>query len=434
MTNAEIAERNPAQSIGLIEDMFPAEHRATIARFLGVKDDEPALPAFLAFCAQWQLDPFAGQIWLIKQKGRDGEGRDRYRPAAGRDGFLAIANRQSDFIGVVGDVVRANDIYGVKWEEDEKNGGMKPNITHEYEQRPAQGEEEERKTRGVIMGAWARVDRRDRSPQYFFAPLDEHVRDKSKSAWSYTSAMILKSAYSMALRLTYSITGAVPIDEMHGDNSIGASETEGHDVGAITSDEVIDAEGTLHDNPELAERLKDAVAIANEQEPGSWLPAKLQMMLRGREEDGVEALIAQIEDENSARQAAIDEAEGVTDAEVVPDDEPEEKPAEEEKPKKAAAKKGKAKPKAKAAPRDPHVEPPVDPDNTPEESEEAELERVKKINDLAKQRSDLLIKLDSAAGEEREALVADVNEVEKLLADLGVGADKQGDGNAADES
>ena len=56
--------------------------------------------------------------------------------------------------------------------------------------------------------------RNGRLPVYYFAPWQEHMRDPDKSAWSYKSAMILKAAQSMALRLGYSITGLVPADEL----------------------------------------------------------------------------------------------------------------------------------------------------------------------------------------------------------------------------
>ena len=78
----------------------------------------------LSVCAAWGLDPFAGQVWLLKQKGRDADGEERWRPAAGRDGYLAIANRQADFKGVQGDVVRERDYFAMDWEAREN--GMCP--------------------------------------------------------------------------------------------------------------------------------------------------------------------------------------------------------------------------------------------------------------------------------------------------------------------
>jgi hypothetical protein len=259
------------------EELWTPEHRAALARYLGVAPDNPALFPMMAVCAAWGLDPFAGQVWLLKQKGRDAEGSERWRPAAGRDGYLAIANRQPDYRGVTGDVVRESDRFRVEWQTEEN--GMRPLVSHSYEQGPT-GEEGKRHVRGNVLGAWAVLFRDGRLPVYYFAPWSEHMRDPSKSAWSHRSAMILKAAQSMALRLGYSITGLVPADEL----SAGLPGTAEEIVEAPPERPWL-ADDLPWGDDQIAERLREAVRLSWTSGSMEWSRARLAMLLHGAEGD-----------------------------------------------------------------------------------------------------------------------------------------------------
>jgi hypothetical protein len=305
MSSTDLA---PRSSISAALDI-PQEHREAISQYLGIEADDPALPAYLAICEQYELSPFLGQIWLIEtnEKIRDGEGREtnrkRKRPAAGRDGYLAIAQRTGLLKGVQSDVVCEHDTFEVDWGVEPEKA---PIIRHSY----SPTEED----RGNILGAWAKTYRVDAYPTFYFARLKEHGKFGTnsstgekywKSAWAYTSGMILKSAQSMALRIAFSITGVTPVDE----------QREGEEPVAL-----IEEEATIPwpEDPAISDRLRSAVYEANLLEPNRYGPAVLQMMLGGKSPDELAQLAAQIEADNE--QLASERGEEVADAEVVPDD------------------------------------------------------------------------------------------------------------------
>jgi RecT family len=254
------------------EEIWNDEQRGALARYLGVAPDNPALFPMLAVCAAWGLDPFAGQVWLIKQKGRDASGTERWRPAAGRDGYLAIANRQPDFKGLTGDVVRQMDRFEVEWMTTE--AGMFPRITHSYAQGP-RADGGGRDARGDIIGAWSILFRERRLPVYYFAPWTEHRRDPEKSAWSYRSAMILKAAQSMTLRFGYSITGLVPHDELAAGLPGSEDITEAPPERPWADDDLPWGED------EVGEQIRAAVQESWLRGSREWNRARLAMQLTG---------------------------------------------------------------------------------------------------------------------------------------------------------
>jgi len=168
--------------------------KQTVAK--GASDNELAM--FLELAQRYQLDPFAREIWCVDMGGGS------KTIMAGRDGYLAIANRHPAFDGMESDVVREGDTFS-------RSGA---GVEHSYGAK-----------RGNILGAYALVHRTDRTrPAYFFAPFAEY--NSSKSAWkSYPSAMIIKVAESMALKRAFSISGLVTQEEM--DKQAPATATAG---------------------------------------------------------------------------------------------------------------------------------------------------------------------------------------------------------------
>lgn len=303
MSSTDLA---PRSSISAALDI-PPEHREAISQFLGIEADDPALPAYLAICEQYELSPFLGQIWLIEtnEKIRDGEGREterkRKRPAAGRDGYLAIAQRTGLLKGVQSDVVCEHDTFEVDWGVEPEKA---PIIRHSYS--PTE-------ERGNILGAWAKAYRKDAYPTFYYARLKEHGKFGTnssgqaywKSAWKYTSSMILKSAQSMALRIAFSITGVTPVDE----------QREGEEPVAL-----IEEEATIPwpEDPAIGDRLRSAVYEANLLQPNRYTPATLQMMLGGQSPEGLVSIAESMESENVVARVAHEEE--VADAEVIDDD------------------------------------------------------------------------------------------------------------------
>jgi phage recombination protein Bet len=148
-------------------------------------DDE--FKVFIHVAETYGLDPFNKELFFWKDK------KDRTTIMTSRDGYLSIANRHEAFDGLVSDVVRANDEFK----------RTTTGIEHKY------GSD-----RGDILGAYARVFRKDRKyPVHVFASFDEY--NGYNSVWNrYPSAMILKVAESMALKRAFSVSGLVSQEEM----------------------------------------------------------------------------------------------------------------------------------------------------------------------------------------------------------------------------
>jgi len=132
---------------------------------------------FLEMCKATGLNPFLNEIWFFKVNGR-------VAMMAGRDGFLKIANNNSNFDGIEGEVIYPNN---------------------DINQTP--------------IGAWAKAYRKDRRiPVKITVSFKEYNRPNSDSWKRYPSAMILKVAESMALKRAFSVSGLVSAEEMGGKN------------------------------------------------------------------------------------------------------------------------------------------------------------------------------------------------------------------------
>lgn len=240
--------------------------KATVA-----KDCSPGeLAMFLELCARYQLDPFAKQIWAVKMKGR-------MTIFASRDGLLALANRNPEFEGMDGDVVREHD----KFAKIHSADGIEINHTVN------EGDIEKR---GKIVGAWACVYRTNHRPTYFFAPFTQYNRG-GDTPWSkQTDAMILKVAESMALRKAFSISGLVGEDEMRPQLLTRS--------GAATTPEV-----EWPEDEELTSQLKQAF------EHLGYTRAKVRLKVNGKSPEELRELLDELSAEADAAEAG--------DAEVV---------------------------------------------------------------------------------------------------------------------
>jgi phage recombination protein Bet len=191
----------------------------TVAK--GSTDDE--LKMFTGIAQKYGLDPFIKEIWFIKrakkvQKNgswdypRLSNGEIDYKDAetiimTSRDGYLKVAQRDIDFNGIISFAVREGDIFEV----DAQNYC----VTHKFGAK-----------RGTIIGAWAKVDHKNRKPVIVYADYKEYSAGNSPIWKQYPTAMIQKVAEVLALKRQFGISGLVTKEEMTSqyDESIEESE------------------------------------------------------------------------------------------------------------------------------------------------------------------------------------------------------------------
>jgi len=181
------------------------KRRLDLIRKTVAKDCTDAeIASFLELAQRYDLDPFAREIWCVKNKGR-------LLMMVGRDGLRKVALRQG--LTVDADVVHENDEFKVERTPE----GRK--VTHIY------GHPKER---GAIVGAWCEVAGVDGNG-FFYAPLEEYLPKNASeySPWTkQVSVMILAAAERQALRQATPLSGLLAEGE---DESAGAREVIGSD-------------------------------------------------------------------------------------------------------------------------------------------------------------------------------------------------------------
>ena len=197
MENRELATINSNNNSQLT---FSNDEIETIKKTVAVGASDAELKMFLSIASTYCLNPFLKEIWCIKMGGRA-------VITTSRDGYLAIANRDKHFRGMVSDVVYSNDNF-IK---------TKDGVEHSYKVG----------NRGQIVGAYALVYRDDRDfPTYFFAPFKDYY--KKGGTWDiYPHAMIVKVAEAMSLKRSFAISGLVTQEEIgDGDNNAKSAEIQ----------------------------------------------------------------------------------------------------------------------------------------------------------------------------------------------------------------
>ncbi|MBR1602545.1 MAG: phage recombination protein Bet [Synergistaceae bacterium] len=184
MTNSELA----VMANGSNNQVWSREEIETIKRTVAKDATDDELRMFLHLANSYGLDPFARDIWFIK----DGSARPIIMTS--RDGYLKIANRSADFDGLEADVVYEGDLF------KKTSAG----VEHVYST----------KGRGAIVGAYAAVYKKGKSrPVYVYAPIADYRRN-SPTWRQFPHAMILKVAEAQALKRAFSISGIVTAEEL----------------------------------------------------------------------------------------------------------------------------------------------------------------------------------------------------------------------------
>lgn len=149
------------------------------------------LAYFLTVANSVNLNPFLKQIWCLKDH------RNNLLVFAGRDGFLASAQRHSEYGGIRSSEVCENDVFTL----DIANNKIKHEITNT--------------DRGRILSAYAIAFRKNGEPTIEYVEMKEYNKSnpKFKNAWSTNpSEMIKKVAESHALKKAFGINIQVSDD------------------------------------------------------------------------------------------------------------------------------------------------------------------------------------------------------------------------------
>lgn len=160
------------------------DRRITDAEFYG----------FIYLAEKYGLDPFLHEIWIYKA-GKEDNPDARTVICVSRDGYLAIAQKHPEYVGPpISFAVCEGDEFQIEAENYR--------VHHRFGSK-----------RGQIIGAWARCDRKGKTPAICFVPLQEYAG--KSSAWlSHPSAMIQKVAEAFVLKRQFGISGLVTREEM----------------------------------------------------------------------------------------------------------------------------------------------------------------------------------------------------------------------------
>lgn len=276
MSTQELDRRPPQEAVVTLDSRsaYSDKQIALIARTVA-KDALPEeLHFFLNVSARYNLDPFQGEIYCSKMRGKNG-GEGRIAIIVGEQGRLKIANRYPDYRGFRADVVCENDRFIRKSDPVQVPGapGCWSSIEHSYSMAGSAAAE----GRGAIIGGWCEVYREDRPAVFFFAPLDEYMPqnpsdgEKKHSPWFSTeSRMIVKCAISTGFRMAFNLAGIY-----------GEEEIEHIRVQAAAGEVSVEDEIEWGEEEETAEWMRSLFAAANNAKADSYPPAKIRLMLTG---------------------------------------------------------------------------------------------------------------------------------------------------------
>lgn len=174
------AEQSISQKLGL--DLTP-EQVAVIKASVAKSLSDSELAYFLSLSNSVGLNPFTKQIWAYK----DGQGN--LLVFAGRDGFLANAQRHADFDCIRSAEVRENDEFAA----DVPNGVISHKITSFAQEQ-----------RGAIVGAYAIVKRKGKGDSVVVVEFKTYNR--GIGAWkTHPADMICKVAETKALKKAFGL-------------------------------------------------------------------------------------------------------------------------------------------------------------------------------------------------------------------------------------
>jgi len=169
------------QKLVALNDGFNAEQIAVIHNTIAKGTTANELAYFLMVCRSVNLNPMMREIWCYKDH------KGNLIVFAGRDGFLAYAQRNPNFAGIRSSSVRENDDFTINPADGK--------VVHGH-----QGQ-----NRGNIVGAYAIVYRQGGASTVEYA--DFATYNRGGAVWkTHPDAMICKVAETMALKKAFGMS------------------------------------------------------------------------------------------------------------------------------------------------------------------------------------------------------------------------------------
>lgn len=130
--------------------------------------------------------------------------------------------------------------------------------------------------------------------------------------------MMLKCAQSTALRLAFNISGFVPAEEIGLSGASDVPLNGGADIAGVVTEDPDSFD--WGEDEKLADRLRLLIETANDVREGSFRPAKVRSLLRGKTHHERLLLAAEIEEYIRGRGGRVPaEDEEISDADVLPE-------------------------------------------------------------------------------------------------------------------
>lgn len=219
------------------------------------------LAAFLYLANRYALDPFLGEILLIRTRVKrpDGTYQEGLRVYVPRDGWLKVASRHPEYEGLRSAAVYERD----EFVADQGAGSVTHRITSPV--------------RGRLLGAYAVAYRKGRPPYLAVVSLEE-VRGKSAAWDTHPAIMAQTRAEVYAIRRQFQVTGLYAPEEFGVDSESLAAQ--------VSSGVVIDAEARVEPSEETQTDTSPGVTpgeynrVYAEARARGWTPEAIRRVYR----------------------------------------------------------------------------------------------------------------------------------------------------------
>lgn len=209
--------------------------------------------SLITLATRYDLDPFAKEIWLAKDRGR-------VLVLTGRDAFLKTARKHANYLGFRSGVVHENDVFEFFVDSDTDDVVVKHHIAGITSAQ-----------RGPIAGAYCIVYMRDRPPVWVIREFSDFKHLMGKDNWkNYPSDMVETRVLTAAHRRAVSISGVyAPEEFVDGelDPDVGEQERDNARAASATRSRLDSLRGRMTEQPA---RSQPAAPVGQEIEEAEY--------------------------------------------------------------------------------------------------------------------------------------------------------------------